>query len=159
MTSDEFFDEYTAGRRNFDGVSLQGEVMSVTELSDVSLKDANLEEIVIWGARIDRSDFSGANMLRASIKETSFHNCNMSKVNLQEADISSSAFWDTDLSEATLANASLFEASLLKMSLKNTDLTGVTFFEVAASPDIDFIDAIGLSEWDLQGVYEFDPDE
>ena len=97
--------------------SLKGQFFSSTDLTDLTLFDADLE-----GARIVGTKLINASLIRA----------NLMKANIQFTDLQKSKLWAADLREAALIyvnleNAELFQTDLRGTFLDNVNLKGVSF--------------------------------
>jgi uncharacterized protein YjbI with pentapeptide repeats len=117
MDVSELLERYAEGERFF---------------CDVSLRDANLSGVELWGAKLRNANLSGANLTNANLYSiyligadltyADFRNANLRNAKLSGANLSAARLCGADLSKADLSPANLSYADLRDAKLLGADL-------------------------------------
>ena len=109
-------------KRDVDGwkdmrANLDGADISDTDLRDVNLKYAHLDDVDFC-----QSNLKGADLRRASLHHAYFGYANLCEANLNDADIVNGNFYCADLSNANLINTYLVGSHLVRANLQCANL-------------------------------------
>ncbi|MGL5063672.1 MAG: pentapeptide repeat-containing protein [Microcoleus sp.] len=115
ITTEEFWQRYNAGERNFTGCNLfEVDFSGKTLVADVILERANLTEANFIGATLKQVNLCGANLQKS----------NLSSTNLQQADLIEANLSSTNLTKAKLEYAKLIQANFDRAILSDANFTG-----------------------------------
>lgn len=153
------------------GVNLAGRDLRGLNLQTVNFVEANLTDADLRGADLRESDFSGALLVGANLRNTNLTDAKMIGTDLTRADLNESLLKGADLSGAILREADLTgldltetvlnggsfpKAKLTGVNLQNANLTGVDFSNANLS-GADFTNAnlsgSRLSQADVSGAH------
>lgn len=98
-------------------IQLPGAYLNRADLSGADLTGADLHGAELYGANLTEANLSGANLGGANLREAKLNRTNLNRGNLNGADLSR-----TDLSRANLSQANLIEADLSEARLTEADL-------------------------------------
>jgi hypothetical protein len=106
-------------------------------LVGVDVSDAYLFGVRLDKARLDRSNFHGADARggsfeKAKLEFADFTSANVRKGNFSKADLKNTVLNDADLNGASLAEADLGETELNRTDLRNADLSRIKWKEIRA---------------------------
>ncbi len=137
------------------GLQLSGDRMSQSRLVGVDLSDAVWRNVVVYGCRFERVDFSSARLLGVTLERCEFAGCRMTGVNLAKGTLKNVVFEDCRLDYATLtetrttgpvglANCNLTNAALTRCEFTKAVLAGCRLTELE-------LDTCDLHGADLRG--------
>jgi uncharacterized protein YjbI with pentapeptide repeats len=122
--------------------------LSVANLKDAVLKEANLNGVVLF-----LSDLSGANLTRANLTDAELIGTNLRRTNLSGADLSEANLSRANLTDAELIGTNLSGADLFETNLSGANLSGANLS--AANLCAANLSGANLSGADLSGAYLF----
>lgn len=96
--------------------------LSGMDLASADLRDLDLSEQVLTGARLDRCDLSRSKLLGSELSS-----CSMERATLRDVDFSGANLDRADLSKTDLSGAKLTHASLTKTILERASLDKTVF--------------------------------
>lgn len=119
MNITELTEKYTAGIRDFRGI----------DLSEANLKDINLSNANLAGAKLSVTNLSGANLSEANLQEAKLNvarlsDANLSQANLERALLNVANLIRADLSKVQLRGASMIRVELIRAELSRANLEG-----------------------------------
>lgn len=114
-------------RADFRNTNLSGITLHDADLAKADLRGANLFRANLHFVNLEGADLSEANLSEAELFYARLRNACLNKANLQSADLSYAFLVNADLSEADLCDARLSEieghsVNLRKANLQNADL-------------------------------------
>lgn len=134
MDVTELIKKYTAGERNFNGITLDYANLQGVTLQGANLAGANLREADLRQANLSQADLSGSNLEDADLRNADLQGTNLSaallngasfqQANLKKANLKGAFLEQTDFRKADLTEADLKSTNLNKALLDDTNLTG-----------------------------------
>lgn len=142
---ERIFMEYQAGRRSFNGDSLQEIQLAGVGMPGADFGEANLLWANLEGADLYRSDFKLAILRGANLRNAKLENANLSEANLVEAILDEANLRNADLSDAMLngsligieaEQANFSRAQIHASNFTNANLVGALFH----AAKLDYVD-------------------
>jgi Pentapeptide repeats (8 copies) len=141
MTAEELLERYSAGERDFSGVTIKSGNLINANLRDINLSDtdlsftlliatqlqgANLSEACLEGANLTCADLSCANLSRATLNGnligTSFYKAQMSGVVMYKANLTGANFQFANLQSSDLGATILIGTNFFGADLRDSNL-------------------------------------
>jgi uncharacterized protein YjbI with pentapeptide repeats len=122
MTAEELLERYAAGERDFSGVDLSDEDLSLAQLPEIILRDCILDQTVF-----DSCDLSYGNLSGSYLFQSSFDGTKLRKANLIGANLAESSFRNAILDDANLSCTNLSGTILRNASTSKTSFDGALF--------------------------------
>jgi hypothetical protein len=110
----DLLERYSAGERQFGGISLHGG----------DLRGAVLNSARFYGASLSDADFTDADLNQVDLVGANLVGARMRRASLNKADLGSASLIGADLSDARVTGAFLGGANLSDANLSNADLSG-----------------------------------
>lgn len=142
ITTDELLERYNAGERNFNGIELiriigemgerdgvDGHITGLAEsdLREISLRGANLQQVDFTKANLTEADLFGAYLHSACLCETILFEANLQGANLYEAYCEKANFVGANLDSANLEDGYFCEADFGSASLSYMNASHANF--------------------------------
>ncbi len=131
--------------------------LSHANLQKANLRRANLQKASLWDANLQKARLSRANLQEANLLSANLQKARLSRANLQKASLWYANLQETrlgyaNLQEADLSGANLEEANLLGANLEEADLSGDNRYLLYGNLQEANLVSANLQEADLSGA-------
>ncbi|WP_293331765.1 pentapeptide repeat-containing protein [Microcoleus sp. CAWBG58] len=133
ISTEEFWQRYNAGERDFTGCNLFGvDLSEKTLVADVILSESNLTEANLKGATLKKVNLCGANLQKSNLSSTHLQEADLigaklSSANLTKAKLEYAKLIQANFHQAILSDANFTAANLTGANLSGANLTGANF--------------------------------